>query len=67
MDTLSPLVVLKVGQKIKMSLTTTNKGTTHSLGVGESGDPPNEILIQGLKRQDRLGCKCNHLSLKAKV
>jgi hypothetical protein len=33
------LVVLKVGQKIKVSLTTTNKGTPHSLGVGEGGTP----------------------------
>jgi hypothetical protein len=40
MDTLSPLVMLKVEQKIKTSLTTTNKGTPHSLGIGEGGGPP---------------------------
>jgi len=71
MDTLSPLVMLKVGQKIKTSLTTTNKQGDPPLiggwGGGGWGDPQNEILIQGLKRQDMLGCKCNHLSLKGKV
>jgi hypothetical protein len=64
-------VMLKVGQKIKTSLTTTNKQGDPPLiggwGGGAWGDPQNEILIQGLKRQDMLGCKCNHLSLKGKV
>lgn len=63
------LWLLKVGQKIKTSLTTTKKarGPPTHWGLGRGGHPQNEILIQGLKRQDKLGCKCNHLSLKAKV